>query len=158
MIGLIKEIRTQDGQHVAIVETGSGPAVTATVMQSGNADFCPMPGDRVLFHRNGREIVISAIFAQTATAGMGETLIFARNAEGAVTATFHLKADGTVAAGAGSDAVAMGAKTDAIVSVIASTATGQVCASPGSACPFATALKAAMEALPSVASTNLKAD
>ena len=70
----------------------------------------------------------------------------------------EITAPAGVSVGNGSDAVAMGTKTDAIVSTISATATGQVCATPGAACPFATALKTALELLPSVASTNLTAD
>lgn len=173
MIGIIKEIRITGDQHVAVIETGAGPAVTATVMQPGNMDFCPMPGDAVLYHENGREIVISAISAQNASTGLGETLIFARDATGQVSASVHLKATGqvvishgegqTVVAGTGSDSVAMSTKVQTLwTCLLTALKAWQEPKPPDGGVALAAALVTAFTSAaldpPNVASKNLKAD
>lgn len=161
-LGTIKEISTVDGQHVAIIETGSGPAVTATIMQGGSVDFNPLAGDRVLFHYVGREVVVSAIFSEDATSAPGEWLVFSRNTAGVVQATLHLKADGTVNAGNGSDFVAMSTTTDqkieAIYNAIASAAVGSADGGAAFKANIIAALDISWPLIGSIASTNLKAD
>ena len=164
MIGTIKEIRTVDGQHVASVLIYGGPdVVTAVVMQPGNIDFHPIPGDGVLCHENGREIVISAVFANDASAQLGETLIFARNPAGQVSASIHLKADGSVVVGDGSDFAAMATKVQALWTCLFTALkawTGSKTPDGGVALAAAlvTAFTSAALDPPNVASQNLKAD
>lgn len=158
-LGIIKEIRITDGQLKAIVETGSGEAVTATVMQAGTVDYYPLPGDRVLYHYAGQEVVVSAIFSEDNSVALGEILLFSRDAAGVVQATFHLKADGLTVVGQGLDFVAMAAKVNAMFALIDSIITTWV--------PVANDGGAALQTLWSTAypagkqdvdSANLKAD
>ena len=93
-LGTIKEVKTVDGQHTVIIETGSGPAVTATVMQSGGADFQPLKGDRAVYHYAGAEVVVSAIFSEDAESGPGEWRVFSRDSSGAVTGFFKISSNG----------------------------------------------------------------
>lgn len=94
MIGTIKEVKTVDGQHTVIVETGSGPAVTATIMQGGGVDFQPLPGDRAVYHYAGSEVVISAIFSEDAQSAPGEWMVLSRSSVDTVTGFFKISPNG----------------------------------------------------------------
>lgn len=160
-IGTIKEIKPVDGQLQAVIETGSGPAVTATIMQAGAVDFFPIPGDRVLYHYAGKEVVVSAIFSEDNSAAPGEWLVFSRNPAGEVQAVLHLKADGTVNAGTGADFVALAAKVDALWATLDKlfrTDWTPVANDGGAALQMAWLTVAFPTPPSSVASTNLKAD
>ena len=167
-LGVIKEIRVVEGQLKAVIETGSGPAVTATIMQAGTVDYHPLPGDRVLYHYAGQEVVVSAIFSEDNLAALGEVLIFGRDATGVVQVTFHLKADGWAVVGTGADAVAMSTPLDTYLSNLLNTVApgGVAIVTPavGQPCPVASAILAAMIAafppagVAACGSTNLKAD
>jgi hypothetical protein len=181
MIGHIKEVKVEDGQVISIIETGSGPAVTATIMPMGALDFQPLPGDSVLFHRAGKEIAVSAVFSEDNQAGPGEAVLFSRQMVDktiSITAMVHLKSDGKIElkpgagkaaeVGTGSDAVAKSTPLDtylsALLTAVAPSGTPIVTPAPGATCPVAVAIKAAMmAAFPpagsgSCGSTNLKAD
>lgn len=172
MIGHIKSVTVGDGQVVATIETGAGPAVTATVMPMGSLDFQPLPGDSVLFHRSGQEICISAVFSEDNQAGPGEAVIFSRSAPGVITAIVHLKADGTIEIkpgqgmtaniGNGIDFVAMATKTDAKIEAIKTAISVAAVGSADGGAAFKeniiAALDASWPAIGSIASTNLKAD
>jgi len=177
MIGEIKEISTVDGQMIAIIKDmnkidGSGPEVTATIMQSGGSEFYPLVGDKVVYHRTGQEIVVTGIFAKDTDTSRGEGLLFSRSAAGTIAATVHLKANGAIevkpgtgqvaAVGNGADFVAMAAKVDASIEAIATAIEGAgVQAGDGGAVfkgNIVTALGISLPLIGSVASTNLKAD
>lgn len=162
MIGTIKEISTVDGQHTVIIETGSGPAVTATVMQSAGVDFQPLAGDRAVYHYAGSEVVVSAIFSEDATSGPGEWLVFSRDSAGVVQAKVHLKSDGTVNCGTGADFVSMSTTTDQKIEAIYNAIAAAVVGSADGGATFRTNIIAALDiswpAIGSIASTNLKAD
>lgn len=165
MIGHIKEVSIEDGQITAIVETGTGQAVTARVMAASGAEFYPMPGDSVLCHKAGQEVVVSAVLHGDASTDRGEGVIFSRNESGDVVANIHLKADGKVIVkpttgveiGNASDFVAMSKKVDALWAALWGVINGW-------APVYESALKTSfLAAFPppgpaSVASTNLKAD
>jgi hypothetical protein len=98
MIGHIKEVSIEDGQITAVVETGTGQAVTARVMAASGAEFYPMPGDSVLCHRAGQEVVVSAVLHGDASTERGEGVIFARNELGEIVAKIWLYPDGDIVA------------------------------------------------------------
>jgi hypothetical protein len=167
MIGTIKETSTVDGQIKAIVETGSGPAVTVVIMQSGGVDFHPMPGDTVLYEQTGEEINVTAVFSQDSTTAAGEWLAFSRNAAGTVMASIYLKANGeviitptlTAKVGTGADFVALAAKVDALWLTLYTLLTTWTPATGDGGLAFKTAALLAFPAPPAtVASANLKAD
>jgi hypothetical protein len=165
MIGHIKEVSIEDGQITAIVETGTGQAVTVRVMAVSGAEFYPMPGDSVLCHRAGQEVVVSAVLHGDASTERGEGIMFSRNESGDIVANIHLKADGKVIVkpttgveiGNASDFVAMAAKVDALWTALWGVINKWTPVYEG-------ALRTSfLEAFPtpgpsSVASTNLKAD
>jgi hypothetical protein len=118
-IGHIKSTQIVDGQITAVVETGTGQAVTGIVMPASGSEFHPMPGDRVLFHWAGQEVHISAVVSEDASTGRGESLIFSRNAAGQVVASVHLRDNGQVVitttgavVGNGASPVALAQKVD----------------------------------------------
>lgn len=161
-IGQIKELSIVDGQITAVVETGSGPAVTATVMPQAGGEFHPQVGDTVYFRHAGQEVVVLGIFSSDAITTPGESLIFARNAAGEVVTKIHLKADGIAYVGTGLDFVALAAKVDASIDAIVNAIAGAaVLAGDGGAAfkaNIGAALGISLPAIGSVASTNLKAD
>jgi len=175
-IGHIKEVTITDGQITAVVETGTGQAVTAKLMAAAGAEFYPLAGDAVLFHWAGQEVIISAVLHGDASTAGGEALVFSRNASGDVVASIYLKADGKVIitttgaeVGAGGDAVAMSTPINTFLDTLAAAVSpggvGIVTPSPGAACPVAVAIRAAMSAAfppalspASTGSTNLRAD
>jgi len=177
MTGIIKEITTDDGLIVASVETlatnkAGGQALSVVIGQAAGMECYPCVGDVVYFDRHGPEYVTKALFSVDTSAEPGEVYIFSRSAPAVIAATIHLKADGsieikpgagmTVSVGNGSDAVAMAAKTDAKVDAIANAISGAgVTAGDGGAAFKAnimSVLTPALEAIGSVASSNLKAD
>lgn len=116
--GTIKTLAIVEGQIVATVATGSGPEVTVVIMPDAGGEFHPLPGDVVVYERSGQEYVAKAVFAADTSTLPGESLIFARNAAGEVVAKIHLKADGRVYVGDGTDFVAMAAKVNAMFELI----------------------------------------
>lgn len=164
MIGRIKEIFKEDGEITAIVETGTGQEVTVKIMASSGSEFHPMPGDSVLCHRAGQEIIVSAVLHGDASTERGEGIIFSRNLSGQIVASINIKADGKVTVtpttgveiGNGSDFVAMASKVDLIWTTFWNVINAW-------APVYEASLKSAfLAAFPnpnnSVASTNLKAD
>ena len=170
MIGHIKEIKVVAGQVIAIIETGSGPAVTGTIMPMGSLDFQPLVGDSVVFHKAGQEIVVTAVFSEDSTAGPGETVLFSRSGPMAIMAIVHLKADGVIeikpgpgqvaGVGTATDFVAMATKVDLLWSTLWTVFNSWVVAPTDGGGALKTAFLAAFPppGPNSVASTNLKAD
>jgi hypothetical protein len=172
-IGHIKTVSVVDGQYEITVDTGSGPAITATLMLPAGIDAKPLAGDAVRFSRNGQEIAITGLFTEDVNADDGEAILFSRSGDGSIVASVWMKNDGSIeilpdsgqVAGVGdaSDFVAMAAKTDAKVDAIVYAITN---AAVGGAPDAGAAFKANMvsllgvsiPAIGSVASTNLKAD
>jgi hypothetical protein len=172
-IGHIKTVSVVDGQYEITVDTGSGPAVTATLMFPPGIDAKPLAGDAVRFSRNGQEIAITGLFTEDVQADDGEAILFSRSGDGSIVASVWMKKDGSIeilpdsgqVAGVGdaSDFVAMAAKTDAKVDAIVDAITN---AAVGGAPDAGAAFKANMvsllgvsiPAIGSVASANLKAD
>lgn len=167
MIGHIKEVSIEDGQITAIVETGTGQAVTARVMAASGAEFYPLPGDSVLCHKAGQEWDVSAVIHGDASAGPGEGIIFSRDESGEVVANIHLKADGKVIVksttgveiGNASDFVAMSAKVDALWETLWEMFTAWSPLANDGGAALKTQFQSSFQSKPSsVASTNLKAD
>lgn len=171
LIGHIKQISTSvDGQITAVIETGNGPALTATVMSASGAEFYPQRGDVALCHMVGQEVIVSAVLHGTSTSAMGEALIFSRDTGGNVIASIHLAADGTVTitpgttvnVGTASDFVAMAAKVDTLWATLWKVFNEWIPVSQDGGAALKTAFLA-VGAFPApgpstVASTNLKAD
>jgi hypothetical protein len=172
-IGRIKSISVEDGQLVAIVENGAGPAVTVTAMFPPGFEGYPIRGDMVKYHKAGQEYVATAFFTEDSQTSPGDAFMFSRNPQtGAVSAIVKaLSAGGieivlatgqAVSVGNGSDFVALATKVDASISAISNAISN---ASTGSSDGGA-ALKAniisiltpALQAIGSVASANVKAD
>ena len=166
--GLVKSvIDTGQIQLVKIAGMAGGTQDGLERLQNyGLSSNPPVNSEAVVAYLGGKEdhgivIVCDAGAYRIKGLANGETAVYSQFGQ-----KIHLKADGSVeitapagvSVGAGSDAVAMAAKTDTIRTTIASAATGQVCASTGEACPLATALVAALNALSSTASTNMRAD
>lgn len=177
-IGHIKSVQIVDGQVEMVVDTGSGPAVTATLMFPPGIDSQPLPGDAVRYSRNGQEIVVTGVFTESSQSGPGEAVLFSRTSDGVIAATVHMKADGaieikpgtgrTAGVGNGTDFVAMSTPLNLVLSTlltsVAPAGVPIVTPSPGATCPVAAAVLAAMiAAFPptgtaACGSTNLKAD
>lgn len=170
-VGIIKSVLTEEGQVVAVVMTGSGRAVTAQVMQAGPIDFFPCVGDRALCFELGEEIVVSAVFAEDSSTGIGEARIFGRNAAGVVVSTIHLKETGqivltpatSVSVGAGVSAVALSTNVEALWTCLLTALKGWTGTKPpdggvGLAAALTAAFATAGLDPPVVGSTNLKAD
>jgi hypothetical protein len=96
MIGHIKEVFEDDGQITCILKTGNGVEISAFVMGTSGAEFHPVPGDVALCHTAGQEILISSIIHGDASTEPGESLVFARNANGDVVSSLYLKTDGSI--------------------------------------------------------------
>lgn len=126
-IGHIKSVSTIDGQIVCQVESGSGPVVSAVLFESAGSEFYPMPGDRVLFHRTGQEIVITGVLAGDTETDRGQGLILSRNSAGNIVARILLDNTGRVTItpdngvriGNGSSPVTLASRNDAIWSALA---------------------------------------
>ena len=99
-IGTIKSISKVDDQIVAIVQAGTERPndETATVMGLAGLECHPVPGDVVLWVDTGRENVVLAVIRDEQVAGLGEAILFARDANDDVVAQLHLKADGAIEA------------------------------------------------------------
>lgn len=177
LTGIIKEITTDDGLIVASVETlvtnkQGGQLLSVVIGQAAGLECYPLPGDTVYFDRHGPEYVAKAIFSQDTVAEAGEAYLFSRSAPDVIAAVVHLKANGKIeilpgtgqpaAVGNGGDWVAMAAKTDQKVDAIANAISGAAVGSADGGAAFKAnimaALTPALEAIGSVASTNLKAD
>lgn len=177
-VGKIIEVTKEEGQLLARIDCDWGQQITATIQQSSGIDFYPLAGDRVVFHRtSGSEIVITAIYSSDSGVDPGEWKIGSRNQTGTVAAVFHLKTDGSIAitngtgktvnVGGAGGFVAMAQKLDTFLTTlctsVAPSGVAVVTPTPGSACPVATAVYAAMMAAftsstSNCGSTNLKAD
>jgi hypothetical protein len=172
-IGHIKSVRVVEGQYELVITTGSGPAVTATLMFPPGIDAKPIKGDAVRFSRNGQEIVVTGVFTEDARAANGEAILFARSADGEISGSVWMKKGGMIEiipgdgkrcdVGNGSDFVAMAEKTDAKVDAIVDAITNAtIGTSPDAGAAFKanmiSALQVSIPAIGSVASTNLKAD
>ena len=158
-VGHIKEIKTVDGHIVAVVMTGTGQSVTATIMQAAGAEFYPRPGDTVLFHWAGQEVLVSAVLSEDTTTEKGESLIFSRGASGEVAAKVHLKTNGDVVVGDGASPVALAQKVDALWDTLYSVFTGWSPVSKDGGGALKTAFTAAFSSNPqTVGSSNLRAD
>jgi hypothetical protein len=178
-IGEIKSVRVVDGQVTAVIQTGAGPAVTATVLMPAGLDFQPLAGDTVKFHRSGQEIVVTGLFTEDTQAGPGEAILFSRADDGDIVATIWMKASGAIeitpgdgqvaGVGNGTHPVALATPIDtflnALVAAVAPGGTPILTPSPGATCPVAASVYAAMGVAwppPGTAaacgSTNLKAD
>lgn len=168
LIGHIKEIQVSpENQIEAIVMTGNGQELTATVFASSGSEFFPVRGDVALCHEAGSEIVISAILHGDASTLSGEGTIFARDAAGNVTGSIHLAVDGTITmtpgitvnVGTASDFVAMAAKVDALWATLWGMFTAWAPQATDGGAALKTQFQTAFPSSPSsVASTNLKAD
>lgn len=171
-IGHIKTLKVVDGQYEITVDTGSGPAVTATLMFPPGIDAKPIKGDAVMFSRNGQEIAITGLFTEDVQAGDGEAILFSRSSDGAAVASVWMKSTGAIeilpgagqVAGVGnaSDFVAMSSKTDAKVQAIVDAITNATVGSADGGATFKanmiSLLGASIPTIGSVASNNLKAD
>lgn len=171
-IGHIKTLKVVDGQYEITVDTGSGPAVTATLMFPPGIDAKPIKGDAVRFSRNGQEIAITGLFTEDVQAGDGEAILFSRSSDGAAVASVWMKSTGAIeilpdagqVAGVGnaSDFVAMSSKTDAKVQAIVDAITNATVGSADGGAAFKanmiSLLGASIPTIGSVASNNLKAD
>lgn len=98
MIGTIKEIATEGGQAIAIVETGAGPAVSAVCMFPAGMECQPVVGDMVIYDRTGKDAVIFAVLKDAVEGQPGEIWLLARNASGVVKGQIVAKQDGSIKA------------------------------------------------------------
>lgn len=98
MIGTIKEIATDGGQAVAIVETGAGPAVSAVCMFPAGMECQPVVGDMVIYDRTGKDCVIFAVLKDAVEGQPGEVWFSARTASGVVKSQIVAKQDGSIKA------------------------------------------------------------
>lgn len=166
-IGHIKSTSIVDGQITALVETGTGQELTAIVMADSGSEFHPVPGDTVLFHHAGQEVIVSAVcHGEDATTSQGESLMMARGADGRVRSAVHMKSDGSihinsnnVSIGNGSDAVAMATKVEQLFTVLRTTCGSWAKAThtPDGGVGLATAIEAALLVI-NTAAQNLKAE
>lgn len=170
-IGHIKSVRVVDGQYELVITTGSGPAITATLLFPPGIDAKPLPGDAVRFSRNGQEIVVTGVFTEDVQAGDGEAILFARSSDGEISGSVRMKKGGMIEivpgdgkrcdVGIGSDFVALAAKVDLLWSTIdALFRTGWTPVAQDGGAALKTAWTTVSFPTPpaSVASTNLKAD
>lgn len=158
-VGYIKEVKIVDGHIVAVVMTGTGQAVTATIMHAAGAEFYPRPGDTVLFHWAGQEVLVSAVLTEDTTTKKGESLIFSRDASGGVAAKVHLKTNGEVVVGNGDSPVALAKKVDELWDTLYNVFTGWKPVYKDGGAALQTAFTAAFKSNPqTVGSSNLKAD
>lgn len=95
VIGYIISMEVDDGQVLARVATGTGQSFTGTLLCPPGVDAYPIPGDSVLCHRVGAEIVFIAGDCDILGTSEGEIRIVSRNS-GGVKASIHLKNDGKV--------------------------------------------------------------
>jgi hypothetical protein len=168
-IGHIKNVKVVDGQYEITVDTGSGPAVTATLMFPAGIDAKPLAGDAVRFSRNGQEIAITGLFTEDVQADDGEAILFSRSGDGSIVASIWMKKDGSIeilpdsgqVAGVGdaSDFVAMASKVIATWTALSNAILGWT---PPGAPDAGVSLSAVIQGVAASAidpsSTNLKAD
>jgi hypothetical protein len=168
-IGHIKTVKVVDGQFEVTVDTGSGPAVTATLMFPPGIDAKPLKGDAVRFSRNGQEIAVTGLFTEDVQAGDGEAILFSRSSDGAAVASVWMKSTGAIeilpdagqVAGVGnaSDFVAMAAKVVSTWTALSNAILGWT---PPGAPDAGVSLSAVIQGVAAAAtdpsSTNLKAD
>ena len=91
-IGSIKSVKKEGNYIVAVVETGSGAAVTGLIVNPLGAEFFPIKGDIVVFQRTGKEIVLLAGLSANVEGATGEVSLFSRDSTGAKVAEIWLKA------------------------------------------------------------------
>ena len=168
-IGHVKNVNVVDGQYEITVDTGSGPAVTATLMFPPGIDAKPLNGDAVRFSRNGQEITITGLFTEDVQSGDGEAILFSRSSDGSAVASVWMKNTGAIeilpdagqVAGVGnaSDFVAMASKVIATWTALSNAILGWT---PPGAPDAGVSLSAVIQGVAAAAtdpsSTNLKAD